>query len=478
VKRRRFLVSIASTTTVVLPGCGGSAEAEASSEPSPAAPAPVITTETAGGQALERTTSASTTSPAPSVVVSGRQWEELAVAPHERLISHFANSDLTNSGRPVTRAAVPYRDWGGFTVSPEGRAYYLGGGHSDYHGTDVDVCDLKDIAGGAMPWRQNLGPPFPEHGSTEDFRRPHVPPYPTDPSDGIANSGYGSAGSNWMWFNSKAPGSWQHDACHMYTTTTTHPVLGLVVGLYNVPNNLSMPASVRDHSHGLKSWSALTGKWTAHAVHPEISINSGLFGDYNRRHDYILWAEVPGSRDRVRFAEWSPTTGVRFGPWMSVPSLTFGVAHEGGCLWLSGNQFLVFRGAQNGSATMWLYDHSLTAPSLTRITPPLYSAVMTATPENGYWCADYDSQRVWWLVGDGSKQPKLYYAPLSSPASLSELQLKDVPEFRPSDNAVTSSGMRGLQYWNGHLWFNTLGAADSSFDSSTRRARFWRLPVA
>jgi hypothetical protein len=478
VKRRKFLVTMAGTA-VALPGCGGSSEAEASSgtESLAAGPSSSIDTPSQPSQPSsppEATLSAAP--PTPAVAGEG-QWEELIVAPHERIIVHYGNATRTNAGGSVTRSAIPYRDWGGFTVSPEGIAYYLGGGHSNYHGTEVEVCDLKQMVGRSMPWRQNLGGPFPEHGALDDFKRPHAPDYPNDPADGVFNSGYGSAGSNWMWFNPRTPGAWQHDACHMYTTTTTHPALGLIVGMYNVPNNLVMPANIRDHSTGLKSWSAATGKWTAHVAHPDVTINSGLFGDFNRQHNYILWAEVPGSRDRVRFVEWSPSGGLRTGPWMSVPLSTLGVSHEGGCLWLSGHKFLIFRGAQNGTAALWLYDHSLTSPSLTRVTSELHSSTMSSTPENGYWCADYDSQKVWWLVGQASRQPKLYYAPISDPTNFREFAFVDSAEFRPSDNAVTTSGMRGLQYWGGHLWFTTMGGGDLSFDTNTWRARFWRLRV-
>jgi len=394
------------------------------------------------------------------------KWQELSVAPHERTLSFYGNESLTDLTLAQTRAFVPWRAWGGFTVSPEGRAYYLGGGDGDYHGTEVDTCDLSQVSGGLMPWQQNAGPPFDD--PRQKFRRTHTP-------QAGDSSGYGSAGSNWMWFDATET-AWQHDAVHMYANATTHASLGLVV-YGNVPRDLSMPGNKRDHGPGIKSWSAATGRWTGQVLVP-FDGNQGAFGDFNREHEYLLYANV--LPDRTTFYQWSPNNGVQAAPTISTP---INVSFNGACVWLGGHRFLLVRTGLNGAAKLWLYTHSLSSPALEQITPPVFASIMQETPENGYWCVDHDHQKIWWLVGTGQNgaqgtgRARLFYAALGDPANFIELPFMDVPGFRPSNNSVTTAGLRGMQYWGGFLWMTQPGSGEPSTDGRTYRTRFWRMPV-
>jgi hypothetical protein len=417
------------------------------------------------------------------------RFQELTVAPHRRLISSYGDEAASNAATAQTRAFVPYRAWGGFVVGRDGRAYYLGGGHGDYHGTEVDTCDLSAVGeDGVMPWRQNIGPTrdggteFPPHGDPEDYQRSHTPSYPTDLVDGLDNSGYGNAGSNWMWMNPATPGAWQHDAIHMYANATTHPTLGLFM-LGNVPTDLLMPASRRDHTEGgragLKSWSAITGKWSAHANDLPFDGNQRAPGDWNVEHGYYLTYEVESSRDRVRFQQWSPERGLESAPLMSrEPGDTVHHATNGACLWLEGHRFLIVKNNLGGGAPkMWLYEHSLTSPVLTDVTPELWSRIQEENAENGYLCADPDHRKVWLLEGRGEEQARLYYAAYESPTDFRRLRFVDTPSFRPPANSIVSAGIKGLQYWGGYLWTVTQGDAEPETDGRTGRTRFWRMPV-
>jgi hypothetical protein len=416
--------------------------------------------------------------------------EALRVATHRRLIAYYGDDLATDAGAAQACDFVPWRAWGGFVVSPEGRAYYLGGGHGDYHGTEVDTCDLTAIApGGVMPWRQNLGPTrdggteFPPAGDPDDYQRTHVPRYPDDPTDGMPNTGYCCAGSNWMWFHAGVPGSWQHDAIHMYANATTHPTLGLFM-MGNVPRDLLMPADRRDHTgdgeSAIRSWSATTGKWTAHVTGLPGSGNQRGAGDWNRAHGYYLTYQVESSDDRALFQQWSPERGLESAPLMSLTSdMVPNRIPSGGCIWLHDHEFLIWRTSLGGGpAKMWRYTHSLTAPRLSDITPALWSEMQAATSENGYFCADHEHRTIWLMEGGGTEPPRLHRSSFDDPGTFAELRMEDEPAFRPASNAVVSAGMRGIQYFGGYLWTVTIGDAVPGADGRTAATRFWRIRVA
>lgn len=412
------------------------------------------------------------------------QPEELTVAPHRRLIAHWKDEPLTNASDAVTADYVPYRDWGGFIVANNGRAYFLGGGHGEYHGTCVDTCDLSAIAGTSMPWVQNIGPTlsgnteFPADGSADDYQRNHCPSE-TDIIDGLSNSGYGGAGSNWMWFNGETAGSWQHDAIHMYVTGCARPSDNSLWLMGNVPTNGAMPSTRRDHGVGLKSWSHSTGKWTAHLTGIPFDGNQGAPGDWNATHGYYLYYYIPASLDRVQFVQWDETNGAQAGPFIggltqhTVPNLSF----NGACLWLSDHQFLIVAAALNRQAKMFIYTHSLSEPMLEDITPSMWTTMQAATPENGYFCVDRDHGKVWLLEGLGAgDQPRLYRAPITDPAAFEQFGFPDTAAFRVPAIAVSATGYRGIQYYGGYLWMPIRGTTGYP-GGAAFNARFFRVPV-
>jgi hypothetical protein len=416
-----------------------------------------------------------------------RQWEELSVASHPRITvtngssGNTTNSDLTDARSPTDETRVIFRSWGGFHVSREGRAYYLGGGHGDYHGTEVDNCDLSAISGTSMPWRQNIGAPF--NDSAQTFRRPHVPEWLDDTGfDGLNNTGYGGSGSNWMWWD-VSENTWQHDACHMFTSLDSHPTLGLLMGPPgNVPNNLILPANVRDHENGYKSWSPTTGKWTAHTssfstgLSVLLTYNNSMFCGYNRDHDYMLWYYNNGFADS-RFHQYTPGGSQQMAS-VSVATILPNSWH--GCaFWLTGHQFLIVAdGYELAAPKWWLYTHSLTSPTLEDVTPATYTTLQNAALQNGQLCFDYDHDRVWYLYGQDTNAPRLFWSPLSDLSNMQEASMTDTSGFRPTSNSTSEEGKKSLSYWNGYLWTVTRGDpwAGATW-SSANETRFWRVPV-
>lgn len=413
------------------------------------------------------------------------KWQALTQVPHNRVVpfagggGNTGEQAATEAAAATLEASVPFREYGHLIIDANGIAYYRGGGHSSYQGSEVDVCDLNAIVGTAMSWHQNdWTGSFSDPNNTR--RRSHLPP----DSDGI----YAFAGSSALITGTDGGVPWwQPTAPHMYAVNTAHPTLGLLMAYYG-PTNLSQPANTYDSVPAIISWNRSTGKWTSHANFlTNIPYLAG--GDWNPTLGRWIMFMGDGSADRLHVLDWSPAGGLVQDYDFKLPFSGFRNGRDDFHHWLHDDVYLLCYDNQLGDSTgnaCSMYTYSYNSKTLTEITSASYRALWGGannSTENVYACRDGDHQKMWWMVGGNAGSPVvMYYSTFADPSNIKRLPSVDNTSFRIPNSAIVGSGHKGMAYWNNYLWIPTDGGTNlvggsGGQNGKARVTNFYRFPV-
>jgi len=401
-------------------------------------------------------------------------FEKLAIAPFLGVPVTIYNPAATDAARAQMTSELPWRVFSSWTVGRNGMAYYRGGSHNGYPGSDTHNADLSKIVRNTIAWRQNIGPPFDDPAQT--VRRPRVAP-----ADDLGTAG-GIQGEYMYFRNDSVEQYWQMGTQHVYTRNVAYP--GGLLDLQMVPNDLVMPRTMKsrgegkfDSRPGLARWNPATGKWAAIVA---CDSSSGAFvSTWDYANANLLVFNTDGSETLI--ARWNEKATQL----QALGRLPVGLI---GCQgytswseWLEGFDHVVYSDGQTSSDShanlrarrMWIVHAEPGKLSYREVTSAAYRALYDFNPEDIVTACDYDHRQIYFLKAKGMQAgAELYRSAFETPgkialASATNLRIKSVTGETMAKN---ETGHRALQYFAGHLYY-------MARSSNGRGVDIWRTPV-
>jgi len=414
---------------------------------------------------------------ATTAATSAIAFEKLTVAPYLAISPTLYDKQATDTAMAQRMTDIPWRVFSSWTVGRDGMAYYRGGSHNGYPGSDTHNATLAS-GGTEVVWRQNIGPPFDD--SNQTFRRPHVAG-----KDDLGTLG-GIQGAYMYYRNDAVEQYWHMGTQHVYTRNVAYP--DGMLDLQKVPTNLVMPTTMVsdgngnfDAVDGLATWSPVTGKWTAIA---SISSASGTFlSTWDYAHDQLVLFNSDGTITDV--SQWSrgasgSTSIVYLGRLNG--ALIGSVGYTSWAEWLEGHKHIVYTDGQldndpTGSdlraRRLYVVNATPGAVSFNEVTTPAYRALYDFNPEDVITACDYEHRHIYFLKAKGHLAgAELYRSTYDDPGDIELVGTTNLTiDSIPGDiSAKSETGHRGLQYVAGYLYCMVRGPGGGDVD-------IWRVAV-
>ena len=404
-------------------------------------------------------------------------FEKLAVAPYLAVTPVLYDKNATDTALAQRTTDIPWRVFSSWTVGRDGMAYYRGGSHNGYPGSDTHNARLSaDVT--QIAWRQNIGPPFDDANQT--FRRPHVAG-----RDDLGTLG-GIQGAYMYYRNDAVEQYWHMGTQHVYTRNVAYP--DGMLDLQKVPTDLLMPKTMEsdgngnfDAVDGLATWSPITGKWTALG---QTSSAAGAFpSTWDYAHNQLVLFNSDGVITDV--SQWTRGTSGNASI-VHLATLNIGligsVGYTAWAEWLEGYRHILYADGQINNpdgGTNWkarrLYIVDATPGALTfsEVTTPAYQALYDFNAEDVITACDYEHRHIYFLKAKGhAAGAELYRSTYDDPGGVTLVGTTNllIDSVAGDVSAKTVTGHRALQYFAGQLYCMLRSPSGGSVD-------IWRKAV-
>jgi hypothetical protein len=391
------------------------------------------------------------TRPVPPRCGASFEWVHVPVEPYRGVDLPILRDPHAVDALPETTLDyVAHRSYSSPIVGDDGIAYYRGGGHGSYSGSDTMVLDLAAIEshGGRAPWVQ--------------AHRPHTP---AESDIGYYCCGYGAATTWYPGYpatqsSESAPGRWEPFGLHYGPRQSWHPVHGLVE--FENPAVIGWDGATPIFAGGVlarfdlesASYEVLhTDPHPGEAGVPYPVTSGGVLSEHDAHHDAMLTFTTSFGSTWI--------DELAGGLWRRVRNVPHAFAGENGeqigaAHYLESGVHLIYNPGYprdpRPPAAAFRYDHRDGSVSAITLPPEVREIEARVSGMATFFAVDRASRVVYLLQGaDPGAGPLLYAASFDALDAWERLDARG-GEMLQDSSAHIGLAIKSLWYWNGHLY--------------------------